>query len=59
VNGHAAIEEVVFSLGALPSLYNEDLQQLELELSQVPKLAVAAKNWESECSVLEGSALAC
>jgi hypothetical protein len=30
VNQHATIEEVVFSVGAVPRLYNEDLMQLEL-----------------------------
>jgi hypothetical protein len=33
VNQHATIEAAVFSLGATPILYNEDLTQLELELS--------------------------
>jgi hypothetical protein len=33
VNQHATIGEAVFSVGAAPSLYNEDLTQLELELS--------------------------
>jgi hypothetical protein len=33
VNQHAAIEEVMFSVRAAPRLYNEDLTQLELELS--------------------------
>jgi hypothetical protein len=28
VNHHATIEEVVFSMGAAPGLYNEDLRQL-------------------------------
>jgi hypothetical protein len=32
VNQHATIEEAVFSVGAAPRLYNEDLTQLELEL---------------------------
>jgi hypothetical protein len=32
VNQHAAIEEAVFSTGAAPRLYNEDLRQIELEL---------------------------
>jgi hypothetical protein len=30
---YATIEEEMFSVGAAPSLYNEDLTQLELELS--------------------------
>jgi hypothetical protein len=30
VNQHATIEEAVFSVGAAPRLYNEDLTQLEL-----------------------------
>jgi hypothetical protein len=37
VNQHAAIEEAVFSMGAAPRLYNEDLTQIELELSRVPE----------------------
>jgi hypothetical protein len=44
VNQHATIEEAVFLCGAAPRLYNEDLRQLELELSRVPELAVAAEN---------------
>jgi hypothetical protein len=44
VNQHATIEEAVFSVGTTPRLYNEDLTQLELELSRVPELAVAAEN---------------
>jgi hypothetical protein len=36
--------------GSAPRLYNEDLTQLELELSRVPVLAVAAENWESRQS---------
>jgi hypothetical protein len=30
VNQHATIEEAVFSVGAAPRLYNQDLRQLEL-----------------------------
>jgi hypothetical protein len=41
---HATIEEAVFSVRAVPSLYNEDLAQLELVVSSVPELAVAAEN---------------
>jgi hypothetical protein len=40
VNKHATIEEAVFSVGAAPRLYNEDLCQLELELKESPELAV-------------------
>jgi hypothetical protein len=29
VNKHATIEEAVFSVGAIPRLYNEDLRQLK------------------------------
>jgi hypothetical protein len=36
VNQHATIEEAVFSVGAAPSLYNEDLRQLELEMREFP-----------------------
>jgi hypothetical protein len=43
-NQHATIEEAVFSVGAALRLYNEDLTQLELELSRVPELAIAAEN---------------
>jgi hypothetical protein len=42
VNQHAIIQEALFSVGAAPRLYKEDLTQLELELSRVPELAVAA-----------------
>jgi hypothetical protein len=37
----ATIVEALFSVGAS---YNEDLTQLELELSQITELAVAAEN---------------
>jgi hypothetical protein len=40
VNEYAAIEEAVFSVGAAPRLYKENLGQLELELSRVPESAV-------------------
>jgi hypothetical protein len=40
VNQHATIEEAVFSMGATPMLYNEDLMQVEIELSESPELAV-------------------
>jgi hypothetical protein len=40
VNQHATIKEAVFSVGAAPSLNNEDLTQLELKLSRVPELVV-------------------
>jgi hypothetical protein len=33
VNQHATIEKAVFSVEAAQRLYNEDLTQLELELS--------------------------
>jgi hypothetical protein len=33
--------------GSGQRLYNEDLIQLEFELSRVPELAVAKENWES------------
>jgi hypothetical protein len=33
VNQHATIEEAMFSVGAALRLYNEDLTQLEFELS--------------------------
>jgi hypothetical protein len=35
---------------SVPRQYNEDLTQLELELSRVPELAVEAENWESRQS---------
>jgi hypothetical protein len=44
VNQQATTEEAVFSAGAAPRPYNEDLTQLKLKLSRVPELAVAAKN---------------
>jgi hypothetical protein len=40
VNQLATIDEAVFAVGATPRLYNEDLSQLELELSGVPELAI-------------------
>jgi hypothetical protein len=40
INQHATIEEVLFSVGAVPRLFNEDLRQLELELREPPELAV-------------------
>jgi hypothetical protein len=43
VNKHATIE-AVFSVGAALRLYNKELRQLELELSRVPELAVAAED---------------
>jgi hypothetical protein len=39
VNQHATIEKALFSMGAAPRLYNEDLRQLELELRESPGLA--------------------
>jgi hypothetical protein len=44
MNQHATTEEAVFSVVASQRLYNEDLKQLELELSRVPELAVGAEN---------------
>jgi hypothetical protein len=44
VNQHAAIVELVFSVGAAPRLYKEDLTQLELELSRVLELTVAGED---------------
>jgi hypothetical protein len=41
VNQHATIDKTVFFVGPP---YNEDLMQLELELSRVPELAVATEN---------------
>jgi hypothetical protein len=41
VNQQATIEGAVFSVGAAPRLHNEDLRQLELELSESPEMAVA------------------
>jgi hypothetical protein len=56
VNQYATIEEAVFSVGAAPGLYNEDLTQLELEFGRVPELAVAAENSESrESNVIENN----
>jgi hypothetical protein len=48
VNQHATIEEAVFSVRPAPRLYNEDLSQLECELSS-PELAVGTiieKKWQ-------------
>jgi hypothetical protein len=44
LNQHATTGEAVFTVGAAPRLYNEDLRQLELELSRVPDLEVASEN---------------
>jgi predicted metal-dependent peptidase len=40
VNQHATIEEAAFSVETASRQYNEDLTQLETELSWVPELAV-------------------
>jgi hypothetical protein len=40
VNQYATIQEAVFSLGAAPRLYKEDLKKLKLELRESPELAV-------------------
>jgi hypothetical protein len=40
VDQHAAIEEAVFSVGAAPRLYNEDLRQIELEWRESLDMAV-------------------
>jgi hypothetical protein len=37
---HATIEEAMYSVGAVPRLYNEDLRQQELELTESLELAV-------------------
>jgi hypothetical protein len=45
----ATIKEAVFSVGASLRSYNEDVTQLELELSRVPELAVGRiieKKWQ-------------
>jgi hypothetical protein len=49
VNQEATIEKAVFSVGAALRLYNEDLMEIELELSRVPELAVGRiveKKWQ-------------
>jgi hypothetical protein len=49
VNQHATIEKAVYSVGAAPRLYNEDLRQLELELTESAELAVCRiteKKWQ-------------
>jgi hypothetical protein len=48
-NQYATIEEAVFSVGAAPRLYNENLRQLQLELRESPELAVGriiGKKWQ-------------
>jgi hypothetical protein len=41
------IEEAVFSVGAAPMLYTEDLTQLELELSrELSSAKVSEKRWQ-------------
>jgi hypothetical protein len=37
MNQHATMKEAVFSVGAVPRLYDEDLRQLELELREPPE----------------------
>jgi hypothetical protein len=44
VNQHVTTSEVEFSVGDTLRPYNEDLKQLDLELSRVLELAVAAEN---------------
>jgi hypothetical protein len=49
VNQHATREEGVFSVGAAPRLYNEDLRQIELELREPPEFVVGRiieKKWK-------------
>jgi hypothetical protein len=49
VSQHATIEEAVYSVGAAPRLYNEDLRPVELELTEAPELAVGRlieKKWQ-------------
>jgi hypothetical protein len=56
VNQHATIEEAVFSVGAVPRLYNEDLRQLELELRESPELVVGriiVKKWQERNSAVQ------
>jgi hypothetical protein len=43
MNQHATINEAVFSVGAAPRLYNEDLKQLELKCSRVS----GASSWQN------------
>jgi hypothetical protein len=51
VNQHVKIEDAVFSVGAAPRLYNEDVTQLEGEMRELSsakisekEMAVAAEN---------------
>jgi hypothetical protein len=44
VNQHATTAKAVFSVGAAPRLYNEDVTERELELRESPELADAAEN---------------
>jgi hypothetical protein len=53
VNQRATIEEAVFSVGAVPRLYNEDLRQLELELRESPELAVGRIMERKELGVID------
>jgi hypothetical protein len=49
VKQHVTIEEAVFSLGAAPRLYNEDLGQPDIELRVSSELAVGRiieKKWQ-------------
>jgi hypothetical protein len=42
LNQHATIEEAVFSVGTARRLYNEDIGQLETELSRVQEFKVSS-----------------
>jgi hypothetical protein len=55
VNQHATIEEEVFSVGAAPRLYTEDLTQLELELSRVSGVC----SWRNNEEEMERKELGC
>jgi hypothetical protein len=48
-NQHITMQEAESSVGAAPRLYNEDLRQLELELTVSPELGVGIiieKKWQ-------------
>jgi hypothetical protein len=41
VNQYATTDEAMFSVGAAPRLYNEDLRQLKVALGESPELTVS------------------
>jgi hypothetical protein len=62
VNQDATIEKAVFSVGAAPRLYNEDLRKPELELREILELAVLRiieKNWQERIRLCREDFIVC